>query len=168
MSKYADMFSKKEFYLPPAEIRRWNMRQDAAEQMARISRDFSVMSDAVEIPRRLGGDADGAALALDRKVIRKLIHHYTRFWNRWDVLRQVELDLEPADLVFKTSEQIHAEAATMLLPLWLDTRMERASDDRGRIVTRLIQTGNRKLANKVAYALSAEIESFVDLRLMVS
>lgn len=164
MSKYADMFANRAHLLSPAEIKKWNMRQDAHEQMARITHDFCVVSDAVEIPRRLGGEATAAQMTADKKVIRMLIHHYASFWNRWDTLRQTELDLPPADLVFKTNTEIHAEAATMLMEQWLASRMERASDDRERIVTRLIQTGNRKLANKVAYAFSAEIERFIDIR----
>lgn len=95
-----------------------------AEECARISESMAIVLYASTIPRRLGGDADNAELASDKKQARRVAHALRGAYRGWSK--------KSPDL--PNGEEIRQQGAQLMWHLWhpehihtVETRIVRAA-----------------------------------------
>lgn len=62
----------------------WSPESFRAKHLERCENFCDVLSQALSIPRRLGGDASPAELAADKKVLKRLLNRYRGNVSRWE------------------------------------------------------------------------------------
>lgn len=106
---------------------------------------------ALGIPRRLGGDATGAELSEDKKVLKKLIYLYANLTERW-ALNGIELD-RPSDDVPPSAQ---AFGAQVRFPAWITEQIIVVEAEKVEMTTAALHSNDRRAANKVVAALDQE------------
>lgn len=93
LQRYADLG-----YEVPAN---WQSESITVVEVKRLARSAGMARVAVEVPRRLGGEATGYELAADKKLSKQITHVYFTLWTRIVRADHASLPLElcPDELV---------------------------------------------------------------------
>lgn len=88
MAKFNEI---KEYWDPSRELdeeglAEWSARDACSAKREMVVSDYKACAWALQIPRRLGGDATGAQLAADKKFMRKVMHLQRTLFDKWDAL----------------------------------------------------------------------------------
>jgi hypothetical protein len=79
----------------------WQTEALTTVEAKRLARSAGLARVAIEVPRRLGGDANGYELAADKKLSKRITHVYFTLWTRLVRSPHAPLPLElcPVELV---------------------------------------------------------------------
>lgn len=167
MPKYSDPWVDEKLEVTEELLAGWSPERAAEAEIARMINDIKMLTWAAQIPRRLGGLATGAELALDKKLLKSAIHMLRGLVANWYRLTApggsqfsgiVEVDDIPDEL-----KKLGAQ---------LDVKEWAARDKAGteaavrRNVTIAVAAGLRPWANKAALLYVREIESMMKLLAM--
>lgn len=116
-------------------------------QVDRIARALSVVLLAGGTPRRLGGDATDAELALDKKRARRTGHVFGQAIKQW-TKKKVDLPLD---------DKVRSEGAQIDWPKWIEAHTAEINQQLRCLVTWALQNDEERWAKSAVVKLENEL-----------
>jgi hypothetical protein len=156
VESYVDGYLDARWSLMPETLEAWSPGDWADRKLASLIDDLKAHTWAAQIPRRIGGEASGQDLSVDKRRLRASAHFLRGLVRGWAPL------CPWFDLQTLKDDEITADLRAVGAQLdWLEWNLRCAIDaaeDRAAAVTAALQLGERQWASKVAWLYSREIE----------
>lgn len=155
MPRFVDRWFDPAYELPRVALAQWSLEESLCDHVEELINDAKAFYWAAQIPRRLGGDASGVALAADKKMCRAISHSLRNMILGWQrLLPYIEVPPRMFDDIGPAARQLGGQVN---IPGYLLGRKLGVETQRSKAVTRLAQRGDFKLANRVAGAFTFEV-----------
>jgi hypothetical protein len=156
-SRYYEEYLDDQYRWTPAALKAWRLERAITENYEECQDLMLQAISAVNIPRRTGADATGAELALDKKLLRKIVYDCHMTIRDWLRLADRSGDLAGA-LSQKPNTDQKAKGASLNIRELAGERVDILINLRGNLVAACVQTNQQSQANKIAHLLTASIE----------
>lgn len=146
---------------PPRGLTPDDVERDGFERV-RFTLFMAVVAEA--IPRRLGRDADGAALALDKRIARMVANGYRSLWMGYAKLGRPAAPAwssrdERVGLARDAEPAMRRAGATVIWARWFPDRADELLERRRAVAALALSKGLNKWGTRHVRILTAELEN---------